>query len=115
MLIAEQMVVHEGVALIFEIPHNGLVEKPKIKSAIAIANKMISRFTGFSRNFRYKTAVITPIIVIDELDAFPRPKEPIKCLKAPVISGQSSITEELKKTKNTKKPGEEVTFRRQTT
>ena len=76
MLIAEQMVVHEGVALIFEIPHNGLVEKPKIKSAIAIANKMISRFTGFSRNFLYKTAVITPIIVIDELYPIDQPRIP---------------------------------------
>src|SRR6185437_8678705 len=103
MLIAEQIVVHEGVALILEIPHNGLVAKPKTKRRIAIAITNISKFFGFSRNLRYKTAVITPIIVIDELEALPRPKERIKCLKGLVNAGESSSTAELKNTKNIKK------------
>src|SRR6185312_7487243 len=76
--------VHEGVALIFEMPHNGRVAKPKASSTIAIAIKIISSVASFSRNLRYKTAVITPIIVIDELDALPRPNDLINCLKEPV-------------------------------
>ena len=77
MLIAEQIVVHEGVALIFEIPHNGLVANPKAKRIIAITMKMISIFVIFSENLRYKTAQITPNTVIDEFDAFPSPSEPM--------------------------------------
>ena len=50
MLMAAHIVVHEGVALIFEIPHKGLVAKPKAKSIAAIKIKMISTFTVFSEN-----------------------------------------------------------------
>ena len=77
MLIAEQIVVHEGVALIFEIPHNGLVANPKAKRIIAIKIKMISIFVIFSENLRYNAAQITPNMVIHELEAFPSPSEPM--------------------------------------
>jgi hypothetical protein len=45
------MVVHEGVARIFEIPHNGLVANPKANKRMAIRNKIISILPGFCENF----------------------------------------------------------------
>lgn len=102
MLMAEQMVVHEGVALIFEIPHSGLVANPKTNSITAIKIKMISILIVFSENFRYKTAQMTPNMVIEELDAFPSPKEGIQCAIASGNKGPLSITMELMKTKKIK-------------
>ena len=81
------MDVHDGVALIFEMPHNGRVAKPKAKSTMAIRIKIISTFETLSENFLYRTAHITPRIVMDEFEAFPRPIEPIQCLIEPVKSG----------------------------
>lgn len=51
MLIAAQMVVQEGVALIFEIPQSGLVAKPNAKRIIAVRIKINSVFPGFYENF----------------------------------------------------------------
>lgn len=92
MLIAAQMVVHEGVALILEIPQSGLVANPKPKRIAAIKIKMTSIFMVlifmvFSENLRYKTAQITPRIVIEEFDALPSPKESIKWANVLVNTG----------------------------
>lgn len=78
MLIAVQIEVQEGVALIFEMPHSGLVAKPKTNSITAIKIKIISILIVFSENFLYKTAQMTPNMVIEELDAFPSPNEGIQ-------------------------------------
>ena len=43
-----------------------------------------------------------PSIVMEEFDAFPKPRESIICLKGAVNEGALSITAELKATKNTK-------------
>lgn len=103
MLIAEQIVVQEGVALIFEIPHKGLVAKPKTKRITAIKIKTISIITVFSEYFRYKAAQITPNMVIDELDPFPRPREPMVFFNVDENIEGLSITIELKITKKIKK------------
>lgn len=103
MLIAEQIVVQEGVALIFEMPQSGLVAKPKTKRIPAIKIKTISIFTVFSENFRYKTAQMTPNMVIEEFDAFPSPSEPIVFFSEAENMEGLSITIQLKITKKIKK------------
>ena len=111
MLMAEQMVVHEGVALIFEIPHSGLVANPKTNSITAIKIKMISILIVFSENFRYKTAQMTPNMVIEELDAFPSPREPMVFFNEDENMEGFSITIELKITKKIKKTMSTSSFR----
>jgi hypothetical protein len=103
MLMAEQIVVQEGVALIFEMPQSGLVAKPKTKRIRAIKIRISSIFLVFSKNLRYKTAQITPTMVIDELDAFPSPNEPMVFFNEDENIEGLSITIELKITKNIKK------------
>jgi len=108
---AEQIVVHEGVALIFEMPQSGLVAKPKTKRIPAIIIKTISTFTVFSENFLYKAAQMTPNMVIEELDAFPSPREPMVFFNEDENMEGFSITIELKITKKIKKTMSTSSFR----
>ena len=97
---AAQMVVHDGVALIFEIPHKGLVENPKIKRAAAIMMKITSGLPALFENFLYITPQINPSIVTDESEALP---SPIDLIIEPENSAGLSITAELNETNNIKK------------
>ena len=60
-----QIITHEGVALIFEIPPNGLTAKPPANITTPKASNIIKQFLylPFSANDEYITAVTIPAMV----------------------------------------------------